>query len=349
MALKPKKIILFFSAGLGDALLLVPLVKQLKKEGFYICGFFTTQNPCIEIFSEIELLDEVISCTSRKKQLRFALFNYLQYDIAILNYFAVNRSNLLTAAICAKKIIRHLSQQSYPYYFSGNKSTLVAPIPGIHDGEQNIRLWNPELRIKLPDFFLTIPERKKQLLPHPFIVVQMNAGNAAITYKNWPFSHWITFFTFFLKQYPDKKLVLLGDAQQHEELHQFALEHSEHIHSLLGKTSLTEAMHWIEQSHSFIGLDGGLMHLAVALRKPTFSLWGPSSSTLYGYEQLSPLHKCISLNMACSPCNAWIGANLSKTKKPENCPDFSCMNELLPNIVFREYQQYVNLLSGHAA
>jgi ADP-heptose:LPS heptosyltransferase len=91
-----------------------------------------------------------------------------------------------------------------------------------------------------------------------------------------------------------------------------------------------------------------LFLLAMALKKPTFTIWGPSSITLYGYEKFSSLHKCVSLNLACNPCSAWINANHTKAESPETCPDHACMQQLLPENVFNQLTQYVNLLPAHA-
>ncbi len=153
----------------------------------------------------------------------------------------------------------------------------------------------------------------------------------------------------FLKQYPEKNLVLLGDKNEVDIAAKIKEELGSKINSLVGKTTILEAMHILNQSELFIGLDSGLMHLAVAFGKPTFSIWGPSSISLYGYEKFSSLHKCVSLNLPCSPCSAWINANHTKTTSPELCPDHKCMQQLMPQDVFNQFKEYINLLPLYAA
>ena len=85
----------------------------------------------------------------------------------------------------------------------------------------------------------------------------------------------------------------------------------------------------VHQSQFYIGLDSGLMHIAVALNKPTFTVWGASNPILYGYEWIDPKkHKIVSLNLKCAPCSAWINPNTSRVTNPLECPDFKCIRDI---------------------
>ena len=116
-------------------------------------------------------------------------------------------------------------------------------------------------------------------------------------------------------------------------------------HAAPSPAPLGAAMQVIAGSSLFIGQDGGLMHMAVALGKPSFTVWGPSSEKLYGYQQYDPLmHQCVHLNLSCRPCNAWIGANNSKAAGPEKCPDHACMAQLTTAEVCDRFNKYVTSL-----
>jgi heptosyltransferase-2 len=342
--LKQKKAIVFFSAGLGDAVLLIPLVKHLKQQGFLVSGFFNSHHPCEEIFADINLLDEIIIKKNKARQVVFSIANLFKYDKAFVNYFASNGSNLLLASLLAKEVITNKKENA----IFQSKIKHIEPIKNIHDGQQNVNLLQNNTQVSLPDFYINFPTKKSEATPQPFIAVQISAGNNKITYKNWPVNYWVEFLQLILKYYPDKKIVLLGDENEVNLSTKITSELNNNVTSFIGKTSIAEAMNIISQSEFFIGLDGGLMHLAVALKKPTFTIWGPSSIALYGYEQFSALHKCVSLNLACNPCSAWINPNHTKANSPENCPDHACLQQLLPQQVFNQLTQYVNLLSTHA-
>jgi ADP-heptose:LPS heptosyltransferase len=51
-----------------------------------------------------------------------------------------------------------------------------------------------------------------------------------------------------------------------------------------------------------IGNDGGTMHLASAVGTRTVSLFGPVDSSVYGPYPPRPIHRVVSLGLACRPC-----------------------------------------------
>ena len=348
--MKQKKAIVFFSAGLGDAVLLIPLVKSLKERGFLVSGFFNSAHPCEELFSRIHLLDEVIVCKTKSKQSLFLLSHLSSFDIAFVNYFAFNNSNLVTACLISTKVMVNRKTNSVTEKIFSSRITFTEPDKTLHDAEQNLHLTGKQQpKISLQDFHIDFNPQKRDGLPHPFIAVQISAGNNKITYKNWPTKHWLEFLKLLLQNYPERHFVLLGDANEVELSNQITNELKGNVISLIGKTSVSEVMNVLAQAEFFIGLDGGLMHMAVALKKPTFTMWGPSSTELYGYENFnSQIHKCVRLDLSCRPCSAWINSNHTKATNPETCPDHACLQQLLPTDVFIQFKQYVNSLPTHA-
>ena len=103
-------------------------------------------------------------------------------------------------------------------------------------------------------------------------------------------------------------------------------------------------MEIIYHSKFYIGLDSGLMHIAVALNRPTFTLWGASDPSLYGYNWLSEKHKVVSLNLHCSPCSAWINPNTTRVDDPLKCPDFICIRDLSVEKVKTEFGHFIKTI-----
>ncbi|HEY1039985.1 MAG TPA: hypothetical protein VGF30_11300, partial [Bacteroidia bacterium] len=84
----------YYSAGIGDALLLTPLVKQLKKDGFKVTGIFTSIFNVHELMEVANLLDEKIVILSKPKLVWFVTrYRLNKFDRSYVNYFAANKSN----------------------------------------------------------------------------------------------------------------------------------------------------------------------------------------------------------------------------------------------------------------
>ncbi|MGZ3863756.1 MAG: glycosyltransferase family 9 protein [Bacteroidia bacterium] len=340
---------MFFSAGIGDAVLLIPTVKYLKKQGFRVSGFFNSPHPCEEIFTESDLLDEILVYKNKTKHILFSTRRFLKYDLAIVNYFAASRKNLITAGLVSKQTVTNKKVTSASTNLFRSKTKFIKPVEDIHDAQQNLLLAGTTSPLRLSDFFIDFIPEENETLSHPFVALQISAGNNKVQYKNWPVKYWIELLKLFTLNYPDKEIVLLGDENEAGLAEEIISRVKTNVVSLIGKTTIKEAMGILARSDFFIGLDGGLMHLAVALNKPSFTLWGPSNENLYGYENFNDrLHKCMHLFLTCRSCSAWINPNHTRVQAPELCPDQACLHDLLPETVFDQLKQYVTSLSVHA-
>jgi len=338
-----KKALVFFSAGVGDAILLVPLVNDLKKQGYFVTGLFTSSFGCESIFENTQLFDDV---KIKKNKLLFVLFsilNFRKYDAVFLNHFSFSKSNLTLAAFLGKDVYTNYKE------FTSSQSSpaihFIDPKPNTHDALQNVFLINSSATLSDLNFNLNYTSQKNSFnLPKKYIVIQASSANNKAPYKNWDIEKWLELFKYLQIKSPSSTLVLLGD---NTELHlNEKINSSSHpnVLSLIGKTTLNDAMEIIYQSQFYIGLDSGLMHIAVALNKPTFTIWGASNPTLYGYEWLGANHKVVSLNLACAPCSSWLNANTSRVKNPALCPDFKCIKDLSVEMVNKELDKFIETI-----
>lgn len=342
--MKPRTAIIFFSAGLGDALLLVPLIKKLKEKEFLVTGFFNSPMPCREMLENTQLLDEVIDVHSGGGQLLLSFKKRGAYDLAVLNYFGFNRRNLLLASAVAKQIVTNREPHSILATGLRSKIKFVQPRAQVHDAVQNLLLAECE-QFDLSDLAIRQLSAPAFSLPPRYIALQVSSGNPQILYKNWPIAHWEQFLADLARSEPGAKLVLLGNEHDVKLAQQLEQKLGDQLISLASKTTITQAMQVLSHCDMFIGPDSGLMHLAAAFGKPTFTLWGASSEKLYGYEQFdASRHRCVRAAVDCFPCNAWQEPNLRKTHAPENCPDFACMKQLGPAEVSEAYFKFVSSL-----
>lgn len=94
------------------------------------------------------------------------------------------------------------------------------------------------------------------------------------------------------------------------------------VHNLCGKADLAETVDLLAVACAAVVNDSSLMHIAAALGKPMFALFGSSSPGVS--PPLSDQARIISLNLPCSPC------------LKRECPlgHFGCMEQIHPQRVF---------------
>ncbi|MCD6019996.1 MAG: glycosyl transferase family 9 [Bacteroidetes bacterium] len=340
-----KKALIFFSAGVGDALLLVPLVNKLKKQEYHVTGLFTSPYHCESIFENTELFDAVAIKKNKIELVFFSLLHFRTFDLVFLNHFSYSKSHLSLAAFLGRDVYCNFSE--YSSLQSSKAIHFIEPKPDTHDALQNLFLYNQNKTLSDLNFNLNYkPQGKNSFnLPKKYITIQVSSANNKAPYKNWPLENWLELFTHIQKVSPDISLVVLGDETElhlNEKLNTFK---SQNVISLIGKTSLNEVVEVIHNSEFYIGLDSGLMHMAVALNKPTFTIWGASNPKLYGYEWMGNKHKVISLYLACAPCSAWINPNTSRVTEPLLCPDFKCIKELASEKVTKAFDEFLKAIS----
>lgn len=343
------KAAVFFSAGLGDAILLVPLVKELKRQGTRVTGIFTSKFHCEKIFTGTAVFDEIIVLADNNSAIITISAKYFKkFDVTCLNNFAYTRKNLLLATAISKKIITN-RLNPVKHELKAGKIQFTECWKGIHDAAQNLRLLSSGMKIKLEEDMFRIDFPDENINGNwptaEYVTVQVSSGNNIQQYKNWPVNHWIKFLRLVTGFFPGKQFLLLGEPREILLAEKIMNEKIPGVSSAVGKTSIPEVIQLLRRSELFIGLDGGLMHLAVACGKPTFTLWGASDFTLYGYQEINAKrHRVIYREISCRPCNSWIEPNTSRVKNPEACPDYICMQNLDPDFVFSQFRDYYSHL-----
>lgn len=141
--------------------------------------------------------------------------------------------------------------------------------------------------------------------------------------KRWPARHF-AHLAQQLKQY-GIPVWLLGshkDAELGQQIEQLSAGSAL---NLCGRSSLEQAIDLIASARLVVSNDSGLMHIAAALNRPLWALYGSSSPTYT--PPLSAQAKIISLHADCSPCFKRV------------CPlgHFKCMEQLNPEQLLKEF------------
>ena len=328
---------------------MIPLLKKLKQvSNNYITVFidspFVTKDFLIyNNFPADKYVDfEILNIT------KYIIKNIKYFDNFYLDYSSSSIKNIFFAAIISKKI-RVMRKNKIPL----PSITFVQATKNTHAAVLNTKLYDKTH--ETTDFALnnlklcsqnTVPEVIKEIIKKKQvpISIQISSANLKVKYKNWSSEYWIKLFKKIVKAYPNFKLILLGDENEIQIGKKISNSFtSNNIIDLTGKTNLINVSQIIQFSSLYIGLDSGLMHLAVALGKPTFSIFGASSYSFVGYEQFdNTKHKVVHSQLKCWPCHGFMDTNKLKVSNPINCHDIKCMETLTPKIIFKQFEQFVD-------
>ena len=329
-----------FFGGIGDVLTWVPALKamRVKPDVLYLNG-----TPLLSILKENDLVNEVYQVEGKFALMRFAIAKRAKYDNVFLNHLCGGRLLLSGMRILSHRVFSNSENFGHA---SGNFIQRDI-LKGVHDSVQNFFLLHGRKPDLVADSFALKVQREAEKPISPYLCIHLAAGNGQTPYKNWSMKNWAEFIDLLQKELPQFTFVLLGGKEETmmaDQLVQFSVSKWNKV----GRTSLNEAASLISGAKIFIGPDGGLMHLSVCMGIRTFTLWGASSQRLYGYQELFPSdHQSVSLQLPCSPCNAWQDPNRSRTSDPLTCSDFACMRDLKPPFVLQRFLSFFRSELGY--
>ncbi|HMU10874.1 MAG TPA: glycosyltransferase family 9 protein [Ferruginibacter sp.] len=349
LAGKKRKVAVLLTSGIGDALLFTPLLRELKQKGFIItCIFYSKfDNDC---FFDPSLVDSKVFIRSKLSLLWYSLTRLRYFSNYYINHFGNGHTIRLAAQICSKRVTKTCT--GYKAVDRSKRNRAV--FPELTDAEQNLHLLYSRANAKITDIkkfhqqaVLPLPAgliKNNSKQNRPYFIVQVSAGNNRTPFKNWPMQNWVTLIERLCRSYPNFEFVIAGDDTESEYIKTLENIDCTNCSILIGKTTVKEVFALTGNSAGYIGLDSGIMHMAVALQKRTVTIFGASNESLYGYETLNPGdHKVIRSSLTCRPCSGWKNANTSRVNDPMLCPDFACLNSITPGLVFEQIIAHFNL------
>ncbi|MFC5407896.1 glycosyltransferase family 9 protein [Larkinella bovis] len=316
MRTTPGKFLLIRFSSIGDIVLTTPVMRCLKQQ---VPGA------------------EVHFCTKRGFQTLVESNPYIDKGI----YLDGNLNDL----------IRQLRTERYDYIIdlhNNLRTTLIKLRLGVPSRSFDKLNWEKWLyvRFKLPSMpDLHIVDRYLKTV-EPFGVVNDGKGlDYVIPYKDMVETEWLPpthrrrFVAYAIGgQHNTKKLpvarmvelcrkinfpvVLLGgkeDTAAGEEIRRALGDHL--IYNACGKYNLNQSASLLQQSALVFSHDTGLMHIAAALKKKVYSIWGSTTPQLGMYPYKTQFIALENKPLRCRPCSK-IGY--------DRCPlgHFKCMNEL---------------------
>lgn len=341
-----ERVCVVFNSGLGNGLLLIPMVRALRAQGCEVTGIFSSPFISEEVIAPLGVLDEIVSIRPGWRSLmRFGIRHFKRYARTYLDYTSSSPMWLAVSALISGKV---LCNRRKWYFRCFPNVKYIEPLPGGHIILQQLQLAGlAQPSLPGPDIYQlqysdAYRESCSGLVPgEEYAILQLSAANNSVQFKNWPLTHWVEFLRLLTSRYPKARILLTGDDHEVEYGEFVEAAGIPGVVSLIGKTSFRELISLIAGCTHYIGLDSGTMHLAAMMGKPTFVLWGPSDPQTIGYAVFDPQRHCdVSMQLACSPCFSWIGPNRSLVSHPAHCLHQRCIRGLEPKLVFGAYLQF---------
>ncbi len=333
--IKPKNIIIRMPNWIGDLIMAIPVLTDLRKA--YPDAQITAmcRNPLASLLQQESAINEIFSFNkysafSRRHEGRDIIQKLRagKYDLGIL------LTNTFSSAwwFWQGKVTRRLG---YTGHF--RKLLLTDPLtPSENRKNQHLVLTYKEILKPLgipcstiaPKLYLTEKEisEAKNLLVKMGVntstkLIGINPGAAYGSAKCW-LPERFREVTLKLLEDPRFTIVYFGDTLTAPLVKQICLDLPERVINLAGLTSLRELAALISLCDVLLTNDSGPMHMASALQTPVVALFGSTNPLTTGpYTKGTVIHKHVS----CSPCYKRV------------CPiDFRCMKQIEGHEVLKE-------------
>ena len=133
--------------------------------------------------------------------------------------------------------------------------------------------------------------------------------------KHWRETYWPELIR--LLQQPGRTFVMFGGPADREAAQRIQQQSPSGVLNLTGETALNDLRGWLSHAGLVIGVDTGLTHIGIAVRRPTLALFGSTCPYTRGAD--SPLTVMYD-GLPCAPCK----------RNPTCGGDWTCMKQLTP-------------------
>jgi heptosyltransferase-2 len=298
---KVKKIAIFKLDAIGDAVLSLPMIKNIKNRDNEIIVICSKENSAI--FLDQEFISKVYSINTKNPLFSIIpLIKNLRMENIDLSIDTAQSSNIsaIISFLVSKKtsgffIKRRLRNKIYDFTTKINEKKhmvcnyidLACPL--------NINIKKNDLvRIKYSNANLKKVKKivsKNSIGIHPCTLME---------YKSWPLKKWAQLIDKFLSS--AERVVIVGSPSEKALVKDLLmlLKDKSQVINLTGELNLKELAATMTLFKLFIANDGGSMHISAAMGTKTLGLFGPE--TPIKYAPFNKKSKSIYHPEKCSPC-----------------------------------------------
>ncbi len=328
---KPETFLFLRPGGIGDAALLIPTIKELKKKYLNASVYILAEKRNNAVFSLCPDVNRIMRYDKRAELLA-AIRG--KYDVVI----DTEQWHRLSAVVA--RLTR--APTSLGYATNERRKMFTHPIPYSHDDyevDSFLNLLTPLTGRPSIDFerpFLTVPVEstsKIRLLLKPIAskrIVALFPGGS-IEERRWGSDRFHQVAKVLVER--GYGMVVVGGRDDRKAGDEIAAGlHS--VVNLCGQLSLVETAAVLKESELLITGDSGIMHIGFGLGIKTLSLFGPGIEKKWAPR--GPGHVVINKNLECSPCTKF--GYTPKCKRNAECMKRITVDEVV--------QKALELLEG---
>lgn len=293
-----KNILVVSNSGLGDTILSTPAIISLRKSFPELNITFMVHKNFFPLFESYEFVDSFLVYKSGFFPQLKIIASLRKKKIDTIFLFHSNGPEDIFFSICsgAKNILKMTDNNNHLYkHIFLNSPNLTMK----HDIEKKLDL----LRVFHPSFIskqMQLPQRfylEKNLIQKDkaltYIGIQLGSQDL---YKMWPVDRFIYLAQKIINEFKNIKFIMFGSTKYEKTLvkkFQLGMGASACIENLCGKTAIEDLPDELNKLDLLITNDTGVLHLAVALKVKTVSLFGPTNSKVFGPYQDLEMHRVI--------------------------------------------------------
>ncbi len=282
----PKTSILIFSnTALGDTLLSTPAIKSLKDSFPNARVTLFVNKNVYPLFEGSEYIDNFVIYHGGYKKFFATLMQlrHLKADIALLMHSNGPQDIPMAIMSGAKIILKTPTKSPYKHHLSyGFSKKEQHTIEDRLDLARAIGADKLTTRMSLPPRYYE--DKKREFLPSDALVIGFQPG-AANVYKMWPVENFKELANRVLAEYPNAIIAVTGSKKEHKLGEAIKGANSERIINFCGKFAIENLPKLISEMDVLVTNDTGTMHVAIALRVRTVSMFAGSEPKMFGAYQ----------------------------------------------------------------
>lgn len=330
---QPKRFLVISSTALGDTLLSTPAVKSLRKS--FPDGEITAllHKNIVPLFKNLNYIDHIIIYHSGYKRFFQTVLEIKEKRPEVVLIFHGNGPQDIAFSILsgANIILKHPNKSPHKKYLSFDFEQKYQHT--IEDRLDLVRkLGGTEIDKSMEIPPLTDSSGAKKIADftgNTDNLVGLQIGASHI-YNMWPIENFMELSKKILASDNAARIIITGIKKEYKSGERIVNACGNRVINSCGKLRIDELPYLIKRLGILITGDTGPLHLAIALKVPTLSLFSAADSNITGPYQDMEIHRVIQKN----------GRFIARTPKKQR--DDSAMKLITTDEVFALYENFVH-------